>query len=742
MRRVLIDQAVRRIDAELADTARPPLVQVLGAPHQLRSLARALAPQGNAIVVSVSEDPSCAQRLHELNAERDLLLQGERAIVFLLSSRHQASFLRRHANDLTSVFDLRFELQDPQPGASDWLQSAACLRQEMARLHGSIDLTGLVSSEATVLKIPLDHLYVGPYVSLVDLESFGGSMLVFSPAGAGKTTLLRRITTVENASLRGTNRVVLFAELAAWFASQRDRPLSLEQWLRSNAFETPIPPEVWPSIVLLLDGLDEVPSSTLRRDVLHQASELRDRGALLIVTGRDHIADDLRERETQRWALARLSPLSRGASKELTHQIIRARHPDRPERADQIWEQLQRAEVAFHQNPLLLTFLVVLVDLRGELPSGQAELYRDLVELLLVAPYRRGKHRLRRADALRALAPLGWSLVHRGIGGLPRSELVEILTELERGRDPETEEAAQQASRRVEALVGGTALLRVHQGLVRFQHPTLAEYFAALWVIQEPHILAQVAEDPYRGVSSTVIVFCLSLVCDVEPSAEVERRLLGALLEHSKRRGRYDSKIPTLLFELLHQVGALTSSTRTEIAAAGVRVALGYKLAFPARREALRSLRRVLDQPVVQEAVLSRLRAPSRIPWADLARLAMEVSVLDLAQMGHRPSDPLLVDLLLLLDEHALGHALSILANGGDDERGILWALWINGAPTHEIRSRRLMVAASQDPSAAGKVSLGYPSRASLTDPARVALGLAETLRNQRLTAQTEGPEG
>jgi hypothetical protein len=724
-------QALELLQDELLIGAhRARVVQVIGTPALLesfRAVASELPEHDRLRFVEVV--PGCEEELHELNLERNLLFDELAALVFLVASREAARLLRRHANDLTSVFDLSVELTPATSGTSS-ADAVHALRTRLIELHGVLDLTGLVPGETDALRHPMEQIFFDEaglqprHFEL--LTRHEAPLLVIAQPGAGKTTALRhacwdgcRRNEAGEASTVSGRDVFVFVPLAAWYADERQRPTALTAWLDTWLQHLASPPvalaEVLPRLVLLLDGLDEVGGPSIRRDLLGQALELHQRGAAVLVSARDHVVDDLRKQEMDHWSVARLAERDREPPHERARrfalQVAMARHPDDPERAGRIADQVVRhGHEDFYASPLMMTFIVVLADLRDHLPTWSVELYRDLVELLLHA--RRGEGpRWRRGELLRVLAPLGWELVRRGVGGLRREELLETLIRLERVREPDPELACQAASVRLDQLVDGTSLLSAADGLYRFQHPTLAEYFAARSVLQDASHRAVVVAEPYANVSSTVVAFAVGLVSDLEPDNAVEAELLNALVRRSKRQGRYDSKIPVLLCRLLREVETLPSSVRAQLADAAVRVALGRSLSRWARRTAVRDLDHSDHLPEIRAAVDGWLADPKRTEWESLAADQVE-DIWDWNEFftgvgaGLAYEDRLrqvvattpVIRLLADSGTTTIQATLEHLLNLSDRPcHAVVWALWISGGPDEPGKVRRRAIAASQD---------------------------------------------
>ncbi|MCB9743820.1 MAG: hypothetical protein H6740_14565 [Alphaproteobacteria bacterium] len=607
----------------------------------------------HAQVMQVRETPDCRVELRRLNAERDLLLKARAFVIFLSTSGAEARFLKQHCKDLTATVDL---LADVGLSVGDsWEELSDALRRVFAEKHQFIDLTGLVPHSGEPVRLPMEQVYLaeGGLTDLVRSRFPDSSpLLVLAPPGAGKSTTLRYVCwraasrgqvdgAVEDRPLVSRDRLAVYLPLAAWYAAAQDRALPLGEFLGRylGGLLQREPLELHPHhsrLVLLLDGLDEVPSTEARRELLTQAAAMARDGAQVLVMARDLVADDLRRLELNTWTLGRLRDLPASEGLELVERILKARHdPEDPKVQERVVALrtrivMDRELLAFARRPLLLTFLVILADLGRELPTHRTELYRDLVEMLITSWRRlrtdtRGGHTLRRADILRVLAPLGWQLVVRGVGGLSRQELLALLTELEGEREPDPVVAHEVAEQRLRQLEGDTALLRT-DGLWRFNHPTLAEYLAARAVLQDARVRQEVCADPYRPELTQVVAFATALSTDIEPRDDVVIELADALEQRARRRGRYDSKIPRLVAAVVEEARGLPAHRRGNLIEHALRVSLERALSPGAMGEALSALEQLLghrDLPGVRAVASAWLVPPkSSIRWEAIADYA------------------------------------------------------------------------------------------------------------------------
>lgn len=704
-----------RLLALAGEQDRAVLAQVqLGAFAGGADTAEAMAAQlreslgADAEVLVVRDDPAVRQRLYALNTGRDQLLRRVPAVVLVCATGEHARLLRKLAPDLTAVFDLVAEVQPRVDLSFDALRDA--LRAAQAERFQQLDLSGLVPHTGDFVDLPLEALYqrrfVGTRQGEADLAG-GEALLLAGEPGAGKSTWLRRLA----ATGRGPDRAVLFVPLSLWAAQARERQIPLLDFVEGQAgalLEKPgleLGPHL-PRMVLLLDGLDEVPTVVDRRYLVDQALALRQahRGLVVVLAGRDHVVDDLLAEQRRRVRVVELRRLDAGQGRTLVQALLRARRglsPDQPlpEDAQRLWRQVVGSEDfrRFGGNPLLLSFLAVVADMGRGLPSQRVELYNDLVEMLIVSWQRvrsgQAGRRLNRADVLRVVAPLAWRLVERGVGGLTEAELLDFLAGLEQ-REPDVDRAREAARQRLDRLREDSALLCAADGLWRFHHASIAEFLAARAALQAPALREALAADPYEPRRAQVLAFTLALSCDLEPRDDVALPLLHALDDKARRRGRYDAKIPRILALCLEEARSMPGALRQRLAGHALRVAFVQKLAAGQRVEALFAAFRLLR--VEDEAVAGALRALqpalSSVDWARLAPAWLFASGRSSWWFGDLPAD-LLRGLSLGVEEQVA--LIERWARSPDVAvRALAWQAWTAGS------TERRVLARSADPEA------------------------------------------
>lgn len=648
----------KRIREEQQVQARAVLALVqlgAGGAADPREVARRLRAEigDPAQVLVVGVEAADRQRLRALNNDREGLFRSLRALVFICTSGEAARALRREAPDLTSVFDLSAELEEAVELTREELDKR--LREVQHCRYASLELSGLVPHAADVVQVPMEAVFLARKVNLprADMGEAPGLTLLLAEPGAGKTVWMKQFAANE------PQRLVLYAALAGWVAQAREQSVSLLDFLQAQVGRLlGLPPVVLgphlAAMGLFLDGLDEVPNQGDRRRIVDEALVLRSQfpGLGVVVSAREHVIDDLLSEQIRKLRVARFIPLSRQQGEELVGRLLRARRGLSPgaelsAELSTLRQRTLRQSIVRHPdfgrffgNPLLLTFVTVLAELGRGMPAQRAELYGELVEMLIVSWQRvrasSTGQRLNKADVLRVVAPLGWRLVERGVGGLTEGELLDFLVELDTREDnPESARAA--ARHRLDQLREDSALLHATDGLWRFHHATIAEYLAARAALLSPEVLAVLLDDPYEPRRVQVLAFTLAIACDLDPRDDVALPLLKSLDAKARRRGRYDARIPRTLVACLEEARSMPTALRQRLAAHVLRVALRQHLNPDRRLEAfgaVQSLCALHDAPV-QAAIREAVEDERAIDASGLAAavLAPSVWLLDLAPL-------------------------------------------------------------------------------------------------------------
>ncbi|WP_448601007.1 NACHT domain-containing protein, partial [Thermoflexus hugenholtzii] len=283
-------------------------------------------------------------------------------------------------------------------------------------------------------------------------------------------------------------RARLIAEKEALWDALR---VEVREWLQCPEDEAEALLRAWqkdPGLLVLLDGLDEVPEG-LRGTVRERIQRFVDSGAGWVILAsrpagfqplrglREYTLKPFEDPEAE--ALPYLRGWLAALKPEWTAE-------EREARARRLLEEM-RAHPALRRlldNPLLLRLSAQHYAQTGEIARGRADLYRLWVEEAWERAKRRGAKEEEKPRFRQALQALAWHL-HTG-GENEETELQkELLKALRAFRVAQSEEEAAEWLRRLREQTGLLARLpEAEEGRVRyryvFSHQTLREYFVAL----------------------------------------------------------------------------------------------------------------------------------------------------------------------------------------------------------------------------------------------------------------------
>jgi predicted DNA-binding transcriptional regulator YafY len=440
-----------------------------------------------------------------------------------------STYLRRLENETRAA-----EL----PGVSIGREALAIrLEDVFIPLHAHITSPGAArgSSEA-----PAEHGIATrePLVEVLRRQSF---LVVVGDPGSGKTTLLRHAAHRSARAIQGgsvVRRALGFPEtgelalplliplrhLAATLPDRGDRPLATDlddaviQWARQDHVEIPElslrAALLQRRVLLLLDGLDEIPDATHRERVLRalgrSATHLAgiDGPGSIIVTSRP-AAYGLKARLGEPFVEARVQDLERADVDRFLDRWIRAARglsfegelDARSDAAVKLRDLRDAIEGSpsldtLSRTPVLLTAIVLVHHHGRRLPPQRALLYDKVVDVLL---QRFEDHPLYKPPMVRAhLAAVAWDfMVTSTAERLCEEEHEENVTSLVARRleglpqdaGPETipRSAVKEAGRLLDEQELRAGLLRIRDGQrYRFVHRTVQEYLAAWWLADQP----------------------------------------------------------------------------------------------------------------------------------------------------------------------------------------------------------------------------------------------------------------
>lgn len=591
----------RRPERAVVALLEVPLSEKMAVAAALESLCEDEGIAGeSAAIVEVHEDDGVRAELTTLNRERDLRLRHQRLIVVVATCAEALRFARELAPDLLTSPDVRLTIRARErEGTDDPAAMKVAIGALMQRLHRELDLTGLLPGSIERHKVPIDQLFMeladfqglsrarslttlrrSQLTLFSDLEPSSPreerrrrATLLLADPGAGKTTLLRRLAVIYSEGGKdplGVGAVlpllVPLAELASARERDRVRPLSelLGGWLVAQGIEDLGWQSVMPEMLLLLDGIDEIPEVAVRRGLVEEAIALAEQRqiAAVVLTGRSFLVDELRG-AIHRCRLLRIRAPERAEVERYLMSFIRLRAVEGAEgRARaltaRIWgDRDLRALVA---TPLLLLFLALLHEFEGRLPDRRVEIYNRLSELLVdrwvhARSLARGSRvrSLSRGEVQQVLGPLAWWIVERGGGAASRVEIKAQLTSLLSRREEESV-AAEQAETLLTILKDHSALLRrAPGGRWAFVHHSVAEFFAAREAERDQERWDVLVQEPFDSLWREVILFAAGIAGVERGNLARVDALVDAVLQGGRRSGRYEARYPSLMVGLLRE---------------------------------------------------------------------------------------------------------------------------------------------------------------------------------------------
>lgn len=568
-------------------------------PRALTELRRAMAEltanlgiaAEETCVIEAREAAGIRAELTQVNRERDLRLATQRLVAVLASKASELRLARELAPDLLTSPDLRLTVTAPGTHCTSTPESLTSkIRALMLQRHRELDLTGLLPGTVERRTIALDTIFMEiadftePTLPTGAPEGASSprprATLLLADPGAGKTTLLRRLVAGyaegrEDPLEIGECVALLLplAEIADDRATDRVRPIPefIARWLVAQGIEVDGLDVLLPRMLLLLDGIDEVPDPTLRIALVEEAVGLAEQGRVLgvVLTGRSLLVDELR-RFTTRCRMLRLRAPSREQIEHYLGQFMGLRASPVPatspaELTRRIWEDRDLRALA--ATPLLLLFLALLHEFEGRLPDRRVEIYARLSELLVdrwvharsLASRTSRTRTMTRGEVQTVLGPLAWWVVERGGGAVPESDFQARLTDL-LGRREEPPEAVRRAGELLQLLQHDSALLRPEPGRRwAFIHHSVAEFFAAREAEREPTCWEHLVRDPYATRWREVLLFAAGIVGTERGSVARVDALVETILRGARRRGRYEARHPSLLIGILREDPGLTT---------------------------------------------------------------------------------------------------------------------------------------------------------------------------------------
>ncbi|MFE9450776.1 NACHT domain-containing protein [Streptomyces sp. NPDC006739] len=252
------------------------------------------------------------------------------------------------------------------------------------------------------------------------------------------------------------------------------------------------------SLLIVLDGLDEVAEVRLRNEMVKEISSaarrLKESSAalqMLVTTRPSALAEvsDFPSRVFQRWTLTRLG---RPLIEQYSERWAKSRRLKEKEKANlrrTLAEKLDQPHMRdLARNPMQLAILLTVIHTRGEaLPDKRTALYDFYVEQFLAREAEKSEIVKKRQEVLIDLHRyLAWMLhseaeTGRALGKIDANRLREVITEylIAEGRDPAwATELFTGLAQRIVFLVGAV------EGLFEFEVQPLREYFAGRFLYE------------------------------------------------------------------------------------------------------------------------------------------------------------------------------------------------------------------------------------------------------------------
>ncbi len=252
------------------------------------------------------------------------------------------------------------------------------------------------------------------------------------------------------------------------------------------------------SLLIVLDGLDEVAEVRLRNEMVKEISSaarrLKESAAalqMLVTTRPSALAEvsDFPSKVFHRWTLTRLG---RPLIEQYSERWAASRRLDEKEKAKlrrTLAEKLDQPHMRdLARNPMQLAILLTVIHTRGEaLPDKRTALYDFYVEQFLAREAEKSEIVKKRQEVLIDLHRyLAWVLhseaeTGRALGKIDANRLREVIREylISEGRDPDwAEDLFTGLAQRVVFLVGAV------EGLFEFEVQPLREYFAGRFLYE------------------------------------------------------------------------------------------------------------------------------------------------------------------------------------------------------------------------------------------------------------------
>jgi len=444
----------------------------------------------------------------------------------------------------------------PKP-QSDLTQATETYLKFLVERYRYLDFKGLGVSDRVPLRLPLLEMYVplkarveapegetwdrlrlagrkpteeetetlGSHVSepqpILDLLKKHDGLVVLGDPGSGKSTFLKflalSLAAKQGEPLGLAGRLPILLPLAAYANAIAEKDLRLDsflaQYYKQRGVDVPLAEALnhafqSGSVLLLLDGLDEVRDTSLRNTVVERVRDCytthRAAGNKFVITSRivgyrevrpqaEGLAEctlvDFEDEEIAAFVEKWTAAVERAASGDTSLAELEAKR-EREELIDAANRNPGVRSLA--ANPLLLTILAVMKRQGVTLPERRAELYQTYIETLLRgwnlvrSLAGRSTRDLDTVETLKVLAPLAlW--MHETSPGVGLVKEWDLHRELERIYRERRNENPEEATRHFLEDVREHAALLLDRGgrQYGFIHLTFQEYLAAVALAQK-----------------------------------------------------------------------------------------------------------------------------------------------------------------------------------------------------------------------------------------------------------------
>jgi hypothetical protein len=401
-------------------------------------------------------------------------------------------------------------------------------RQQVAALHATMRLP----HAGTTRQVPYAQLFVQPRVtldvaatpemhreppafSLEDLYRHTTRLVILGDPGGGKSTMSRKLTFDNAAGVLDDSRTPFFVELRDYASVVRGRNRStlveyLESLCRSPYNIEPVPDAIEYLLLndralVILDGLDELLDTSLRRDVVEAVEGFAHRYPTcpMLVTSR-RVGYDEAPLDSDLFAKVQLSEFAPRQVESYVTKWFALDESIDDNRQDQLAQSFMTDSnfvADLRVNPLMLSLMCGIYASENYIPRNRPDVYEKCAVLLfeswdkqrdIQVPLPFDAHV---QGALRSLALYMYTLeaearVDDTTGreeGIHRTQLVSYMTQYLREKRFDDDESAENAAVEFIEFCKGRAWVLTEIGAERygFTHRTFLEYFTASQLVRQ-----------------------------------------------------------------------------------------------------------------------------------------------------------------------------------------------------------------------------------------------------------------